>query len=66
MSVKQIAIDNAKQFPHAAAAVHSLFNVDDGLVGGDLHGRHYQVADTAAGALCLRRFLVSQVEGKSP
>ena len=33
MSVKQNAIDHAARFPLAAAAVHTSFYVDDGLVG---------------------------------
>ena len=35
MSVKQNAIDHVEKYPLAAAAVHSSFYVDDGLLGAD-------------------------------
>ncbi len=35
MAIKQNAIDHATEFPLAAAAVHTSFYVDDGLVGAD-------------------------------
>ena len=38
MSVKQNTIDHANQLPLAAAAVHSSFYVDDGLVRADSLG----------------------------
>ncbi len=66
MAIKQNAIDHATEFPLAAAAVHTSFYVDDGLVGADSLGEAIELQKQLQALLTRGGFLLRKWKSSLP
>ena len=66
MAVKQNAFDHSNEFPLAAAAVHTSFYVDDGLVGADSLKEAVELQEQLQGLFAQGGFLLRKWKSSEP